>query len=353
MPDNTIGKTKQKKRCFLAALLAVGLLFLQTGCAAATRLEKRSATYYLWFDTVTEIIGYDTAERFQRACELTAEILEKYHAAADIYHEYSGMVNACSVNLLAGSGPVAADEKLLELVEFGKEMYDITGGECNIALGSVLRLWHDAREKAESGQGTPPEESLLREAAEHCDIRNVLIDKTARTIELRDGKMSLDLGSIAKGYAAEKAAQALKEAGYTGYALNLGGNVRVLGTKPDGSDWVTGIQNPDTEATENYLVKVPISDTSLVTSGSYQRYFVADGVRYHHIIDPDTLYPENNFLSVTILTKDSGVADALSTAVFNMTLEEGRKFLFDRKDVEACWITKEREIIFSEGFPHL
>lgn len=142
----------------------------------------------------------------------------------------------------------------------------------------------------------------------------------------RDEDMSLDVGAIAKGYATKCLAEKLKEAGVTSALLSLGGNVETIGTKADGKPWRVGVQNPDTSAAKAYLHVLKLTDTCLVTSGTYQRYYEVDGVRYHHIIDQDTLMPENTYDSVTILCNDSARADALSTAVFNMDPETGMAF---------------------------
>ena len=332
------------RRVAATALLAV-LLLTFTGCGAP---ERRTATYYTYFDTVTTVTGYGSEKEFAAACAIVEDVLSRYHEACDIYHQYSGKINACTVNLQAGNGPMAPEPELLEVLAFGREIYDRTDGMCNIAMGAVLSLWHDCRETALSG-GAPsvPSAEALQAAAEHCNIEDLILDMDAGTVELRDPAMTLDLGAVAKGYAAERAVQALTEAGYSGYALNLGGNVRTTGTKADGEPWVAGIQDP---AGDDYLLRVALTDAALVTSGSYQRYYELDGVRYHHIISPETLYPKNDLLSVSILADDSGLADALSTAVFNMPPEHGLNYVNQLEAVEACWVLTDGTIVYSDGF---
>ena len=335
------------RRC--AALLLV--LALCAGFAGCGGTEKHEKTWYTWFDTVTTVIGYSSEKDFSAACAVVEDVLERYHRAADIYHEYGGTVNACTVNRLAGQGPVQAAPELLELLAFGREMYALTDGNCNIAMGAVLSIWHDCREAALSGGAARvPGLEELQEAMSHCRIEDLILDEKAGTAELADPLMRLDLGAVAKGYAAEKAAQALEEAGYTGYALNLGGNVRTVGTKPGGDPWVAGVQEPTEDGDSAYRLRVSLSDAALVTSGSYQRFFEVDGVRYHHIISPDTLFPINDYLSVTILCPNSGLADALSTAVFNMDLPEGTAFVNGLEGTEACWILADGSVQYTEGF---
>ena len=279
------------------------------------------------------------------------DVLERFHRASDIYHEYAGTVNACTVNRMAGQGPVRAAPELVELLDFSREVHDLTDGKCSTAMGAVLSIWHDCREAALAGDAARvPGMDELREAMAHCRIEDMIVDETAGTVELRDPLMRLDLGAVAKGYAAEKAAQALEEAGFSGYALNLGGNVRTVGKKPGGEDWIAGVQEPAEGGESAYRLRVSLSDAALVTSGSYQRFYQVDGVRYHHIISPDTLFPKNDFLSVTIRCADSGLADALSTAVFNMDLPEGTTFVNGLDGVEACWILADGSVRTTEGF---
>ena len=180
------------------------------------------------------------------------------------------------------------------------------------------------------------DEAALREAARHTDISSLEVDPAANTVRISDPLASLDVGALAKGYATERAAQALEAAGVDGYVLNIGGNLRIIGHKPDGSGWTTGIKDP--QNTEQYAAKVVLADTSCVTSGNYERYFTVDGVRYHHIIDPNTCMPADYFASVTVITPDSGLADALSTALFCMSYEEGLALVQKLDNVQVLWI---------------
>ncbi len=338
-------------RRIIAALMAVFLLFSLCGCG---RISRCSKTYYEYFDTVTTLVGYDTPERFERASALTEAALEDLHRLCDIYHEYSGIDNLCTVNLAAGSHPVATDPLLLEVLSFAREMDSLTGGMCRVTMGSVFSLWHNARETALSGGPAQlPDADALREASLHASPEDMVIDFDNGTVFLRDPKMSVDLGAVAKGYAAEKAAAVLEENGYTGYALSVGGNVRVIGSKQDGSPWIAGIRDPDADSDSAYLMRVTLTDLSLVTSGSYQRYYEVGGVRYHHIISPETLFPRNDYLSVSVAVQDSGLADALSTALFNMDIEAGLSLIASLESAEACWITVDGSIVYSPGFEKL
>ena len=158
------------------------------------------------------------------------------------------------------------------------------------------------------------------------------------------------MGAVAKGYACEMAAKFLEDEGKTGYALNLGGNLRVTGKKPGGEFWTAGIQNPDLSSDNAYVNVVYLKQFSLVTSGSYMRYFTVDGKIYHHIIDPDTLYPRDDLKSVSVLCGNSALADVLSTALFNMSLEEGKALISSMENVYVLWVDKDGKAHYSKGF---
>ena len=183
---------------------------------------------------------------------------------------------------------------------------------------------------------------MLKEAAEHTGFQSVNIEGTE--ISFTDPGLSLDLGAAAKGYAAGKAAEAVKKTGVESFALDLGGNVVTGRAKPDG-DWLIGVTDPE----GGLYTKLAVSDLAVVTSGDYQRFYELDGVRYHHIIDPDTLYPADTYRSVTVICGSSAYADALSTALFCMSVEDGKR-LAREFDAEALWIKADGSAERTSGF---
>ena len=237
---------------------------------------------------------------------------------------------------------------------FCKEAYKKTNGTVNVAMGSVLSIWHAHRESGlrDPESATLPSPELLKEAAQHTDINTVIIDENAKTVFLSDPDTLLDVGAIAKGYAVEAVAQMLEAKGISGYVLNVGGNVRTLGIRGDGEPWVAGIENPYAEegALDPYYAKLTLKDLSLVTSGSYQRYYTVNGVNYNHVIDPQTLMPADRYTSVSVVTKSSALADALSTALFCMSYEDGSDLIEATEGVEAMWVLTSGEIRYSSGF---
>lgn len=352
-------------------LLAFSLLAaLLSGCArtpAASvpsepgeQLQRFSTIFWDAFDTVTQVIGYCSDEAaFQAQTAALQADLVAYHALYDIYNDYDGINNLKTINDNAGVAPVAVDSRIIDMLSLACEMYDTTNGNMNIALGSVLRLWHDAREVAElnpdEADNFLPDLNALRAAAEHCDIRNVVIDREAGTVYLADPAMSLDVGSVGKGYAVEMACRAAEARGLTRASISVGGNVRTIGTKPGGVPWAIGVENPWEASTlyydgSSYLVAVELADSALVTSGDYQRFYKVDGVAYHHLIDPKTLYPARYYSGVSVLCADSGLADTLSTGLFCMPLAEGQKLVESLDGVEVLWCTADGQQIMSSGF---
>ncbi|MGO5113570.1 FAD:protein FMN transferase [Candidatus Avoscillospira sp. LCP25S3_F1] len=325
------------------------LCALLCGCAAAPagqgEPQRYEASFLTLFDTVTTMVGYaDSEEAFTAQAQQIHDGLLEYHQLYDIYNDYDGINNLKTVNDNAGVAPVEVDGKILDMLEFSRELYEETGGRVNVAMGSVLALWHDAREAGidDPANAVLPDQAALEEAARHTDWSNVVIDEEAGTVYLSDPEMSLDVGAIAKGYAVERVC----ETAPSGMLISVGGNVRATGPKPDGSPWVVGIENPDGG---DFLHTLYVEDSSVVTSGDYQRYYLVDGKRYHHIIDPDTLYPATQWRSVSIVGVDSGLADGLSTALFTLSQEDGQKLL-DQFDAEALWMTQDGTLLYSPGF---
>ena len=221
-------------------------------------------------------------------------------------------------------------------------------------LGSVLEIWHDTREDAmdDFGYLNPddlPTRDELEKANQHTSIDLLVIDREASTVYITDSKAAIDVGAIAKGYAVEILYERLKAEGADSVVLNIGGNIRSIGVKPEGDLWTIGLTNPDKSSDESIICKVNIGSTSMVTSGDYERFFYAGDEKYHHIIDPVTLMPAAYFSSVTIITENSGLSDALSTALFCMSYEEGLALVNSIGGVEVIWIDQSYNIKTTPG----
>ncbi len=330
----------------LSAVLAVMILGGCGGSTAGSPKTRYQATLMDLFDTVTTITGYAASEEeFRETVGKIQSEMTEYDHLYDIYTPYPDMVNLCTVNSRPGE-TLTVDERIIDLLLFAREIDEKSGHRVNAMLGSVLSLWHEAREAgiADPANARIPEAEALQEAAAHAGFQYLEIDAERRTVRLTDEKARLDVGALAKGYAAQRIAEGLPE----GMLVNFGGNVVATGAKPDGSSWVIGVQDPDGGG-EGYLKKIALQTGSVVTSGDYQRYYVAEGKTWHHIIDPETLMPGTRWRGVTVACADSGIGDALSTSLFLMDREEGEKLLAEF-GAEAMWIAPDGTEFFSDGF---
>ena len=342
-----------KKKALIKILFSVTALLFVFSLASCSlgEPEPNNSVFYGSFDTtcvVWDYTGMDGEDFSALASDIEASAAH-YHRLFDAYREYEGVINIASLNRLAGTGPVKVDSAIIDLISFSKEMYSLTDGKVNFALGSVTYLWKTltASYDSEDNPQEPrvPTEAELSEAGKHISPDSVLIDKENSTVEITDPDTRIDVGAIAKGYAAELIKKELAALGYGGIILDFGGNICAVGIERE-----VPIRNPlyFEGADEPYIRRALVSSEALVTSGGYQRYQIIDGERYHHIIDPESLRPESRYLSVTVKTSDSGVADALSTALFNTDYEEVKEFVsaFDEKiEITLVFLDGKSEII--------
>lgn len=335
---------------FVCMLLLLGVLL--SGCAGQAEPEQKqyTATFLTLFDTVTSIVGRaDSEEAFREKAQSVHDDLLEYHQLFDIYNDYEGINNLKTINDNAGIAPVVVDGRIIALLKDCKSYYELTAGKVNAAMGSVLYLWHEARNDGldDPANAYLPKEEALQEAAQHTDFSAVEIDETASTVYITDPSLRLDVGAIAKGWSVQRVC----ETAPTGLLISVGGNVCATGPKDEtGTPWVVGIQDPD--GGDSYLHTLTVTEGSVVTSGDYQRTYLVDGKLYHHIIDPETLYPSTLWRSVTIVCADSGLADALSTALFLLPQSEGQ-VLLDKAEAVAMWVDQEGKVSYSPGFEKL
>lgn len=318
---------------------------------------KNTGTFYNTFDTIIQITLYtDTEEDFEKYFNLGKSEFERLHQLFDQYNAYEGVNNVYTINEMAGKEAVKVDEDLFNLIKMSMELRDETLGKTDIAMGSVLSLWHDAREEAgyvsngevvggngdqaldENGkpalpEGDIPSQEDLEAADQHTDPENIILDEQAMTVYISDSEMSIDVGATAKGYATELVAQTLKEEGLEHGLISAGGNIKAVGDKPlDNGNWTVGIQNPDISNADPIDVIEIGADQAVVTSGDYQRFFMHNGEKFHHIIDPEELRPITYYPSVTVVTQNSGIADMLSTAFFLSDEKETEEIIANMKE---------------------
>lgn len=334
----------------ISIFLTIILLFCFSSCKNKDKKQKFSESFIDYFDTVASVTGYcDSLEEFNKISNEVERMLKEYHELFDIYNTYSGVNNLATINAKAGIEPVSVDDRIIDLLEFSKEMYAVSKGYTDVTLGAILKIWH---EKRSEGIVNPeiaslPDYDKLRDAALLRGFDKIIIDNDNNMVFIKEEGVSLDVGAVAKGYATEMIAKQLESKGIFGFALNIGGNIRVIGNKPDNTKWTAAVKNPNGDG---YLMNINMDENSFVTSGSYQRFYIVEDKRYHHIINPDTLYPGTEFSSVSVMTSHSGIADCLSTALFSMSLEDGKKLVESLEGTEALWVTNDGELVFSSSF---
>lgn len=317
------------KRLSRLVLLCL-LLSILCGCSITTKEPLSKTGFY--FDTVITITLYDSKDE------------ELLNTCFDYCKDFENLVSrtiptsdTSRINTSAGSS-VTVSDTTIELLEKGIEFGELTDGAFDITIAPLMELWD-----VKNNPGTVPSEVDITEALSHVNYKNILIE--GNTVTLTDPEAAVDLGGIAKGYMADQLKEYLLSKGVTSAIINLGGNVLTIGEKPDGVAFNIGIQKPFDKQNAT-ITSVQVKDTSVVTSGSYERYFKVNDVIYHHILDTNTGYPcDNELLSVTLLSDESIDGDALSTACFALGLEEGQKLIESLEGIDAIFVTDDYEII--------
>lgn len=284
-------------------------------------------------------VGFDTPVTFQAECsesdfvsylDIVKNTFKQCNELFDQYNEYEGVNNIYTLNHTKPGVAVEVDPRIIECIKLSMDANAINE-KFDISEGRLLSLWHDVRE---SDNPQVPDHADILTAKEHTGMSGIEVD--GNTISFTDDTVQVDLGAIAKGYTAGLVKKELEAAGLEHGYINAGGNVVLIGTKMNNTPWKIGIQKPDTnDSLVRFTTDTP---TCLVTSGDYQRYVDIDGTRYSHIIDPKTGYPASYVRSVTVIHEDSAWSDAMSTALFCMSVEDGLQVCQEQK-LDAVWFT--------------
>lgn len=320
-----------KKIIFFISML---LVIFVTSCTNK-KMYKES---FMYMDTYIEIKVYDINKKLSEEVLSTAKNMYKeYHELTDRYNSYENITNIYYINNeLKVNEEIEIDSRLADLIKFGIKAYDDTDGYVNIAMGNVIDIWKTYREE---GIKVPKTYELMNQK---ISIKNINLDGNKF---VKKGKVKLDLGAYAKGYVTEEVGKYLESKGVTKYLINAGGNVKVGESYKHGK-YNVGLEEPFNPS--NVYKILSVENVSIVTSGSYQRYYEVNGKIYNHIINPKTLYPENFMKSVTVVTKNSAYADMLSTYLFLIPIEDGLKIVNNLEGVEAIW--NNNAIYYSRDF---
>ena len=316
------------KNWLSAALLSAA--FLLTGCSGAPAQEPESATFFA-MDTAMDFTVYGDAALLDEAETLIGS-LEEQVSVTDEHSDIYAIDHT-------GSGSLSGNAA--ELMEQALELCRRTGGALDISVYPIVRAWGFT-----TGSYQVPDEETIQSLLPLVDYTQIQYDAATGVVTLPEG-MEIDLGSVAKGYAGQLAAQMLREHGVQSALLNLGGNVQTVGTKPGGFPWQIGIKDPQGE---DAMMVLSVEDQAVVTSGGYERYFEQDGQTYWHIMDPSTGHPaDSGLISVTIVGDEGVVCDGLSTALFVMGLEKAADLWVQSCDFEAVFVTASGEVYITEG----
>ena len=310
-----------------AALLLCG------GCSAEKELQKLSEVGF-YLDTVITLTAYTEDEQILKdameECGRYEQMLSRTIEGSDVWR----------INHADGE-PVEVSEDTAAILRCAAEISRKSAGAFDITIAPASMMWDFTSGKAEL-----PDAEALAAAAELVDYSKVQVE--GNTVTLPKGMM-IDLGGIAKGYIADRIKEYMKERGIEHAILSFGGNIVAIGKKPDGTDWKVGIQDID-KPTGEYMLVAANRGGSTVTSGIYERGFEIDGVRYHHLLNPKTGWPEQNELaSVTILSDSSMEGDALATAAFILGREKGLELIENFPGAEAVFIDRNRQVTYSSG----
>lgn len=333
-------KHLKKISCFLAALM---ILTLFVGCSKSKVPAEPTKKTALVLGTVCTITLYDSDDT-----AIIDEAIARLSELEDILSINKTGTELDKVNEMAGIEPVKVSADTLNVVKKGLEYSSLSNGTLDITVGPLVKLWGIGTEWA-----AVPSQEDIDVAKNLINYKDVVIDEANSTIFLKNPGMIIDLGAIAKGYAADEVVRLLKDKGVKSAIVNLGGNIFALGKKVDGSDWKVGVQNPEKDG-ESTIGYVTVDNKSVVTSGVYERYFEEDGKKYHHILSPETGFPyENEILGVSIISNASIDGDSLSTTLFALGIEEGLKLIESIDGVDAIFVTRDHKLHMTKGFEEI
>ncbi len=293
--------------------------------------NKPVSRTYFYLGTVIDITLYEDNE-------------EVFNNISDLILKYDNLFSrnivSSDVSKLNDSGRLSVNDETLSLIESSIKYSELSNGYFDITINPIVELWDIGTENA-----NVPSNIDIQSALSNVGYNYILHQKN--DVILKSGT-SIDLGGIAKGYITDQIVNLLKDNNIERALINLGGNVYAVGSNPEKEDWQIGIRHPELERSDAIL-KLSLQNKSIVTSGIYERFFEDNNQIYHHIFNPYTGYPmDNNLLSVTIISESSLDGDALSTALFNLGIEEGL-LLADSLEIDAIFITKDKEIVASKN----
>lgn len=323
-------------KCLIYLFIPVFLISCATG-------GKRFKESKFLMGTIVEITTVGNESDCRQAMELAFGEIKRIDSLMNVYDEDSEISR---INQAAGESAVAVSEDTFEVIDRAVEYADRTDGALDISVAPLMELWGFGSDKNQV-----PANGELKKRLSLVNYKNIIMDKSRSTVKLESPGMRIDVSGIAKGYAVDRAVQALKDAGVQSALVNAGGDIYAMSSPPGRDSWHIGIRNPRNRA--DLLGIVKLRDRAVATSGDYENFFEVDGKRYCHIIDPETGWPVSGIMSVTIVASDTTGADALATAVFPLGAEGGMKMIEELEGVEGVIVTGKEEddtkVLLSSG----
>lgn len=324
---------------YIKILLIFIISFSISGCKS--NYQEWSQDYFYMDSYINVKVFTNDKALVEKAFLELNQLYQTYHQLADCYKAYSNLINVYTLNQNVKVGTaVTVPQELYEMLVYGVNFYKESNGLFNIALGNVTSVWHEYRE---TKQGVPTKKELLDSG--NIDLNNLELGSDYKVT--KQAAIKLDLGGLAKGYATEVAGNYLTKMGLKQYLINAGGNVKVGKHYAQGK-YKIGLEDPLFSDKLYQIVKG--EQVAVVTSGGYERFYEYEGVKYHHLIDPNTLYPPDHMEAVTVITPNSAYGDVLATTLFLMPVTVGQKYVASLDDVEAVWYVNSNQIYYSKGF---
>lgn len=334
---NLIGGNVKNNKLYILIFLLI--LFFLFSLIFVIKRPKVYSKNLLYMDTYINIkINSNKKNNIEKIFKDVEKIYKEYHYLTDKYNQYDKMINVYYINNNKVDDEfLIIDKKLYDIINYSLDWYEKSNGVFDIGFGNVIDIW---KKYINDKNGIPSYEELVEAKLNYKEI--VLQSPN----KILNNHPNIDLGGIAKGYATDIVGQYLKEQGINDYIINAGGQV-LVGEKNNSEKYKIGIKNPDSEG---HLIVVNGSNISVATSGGYERFYEYNGNKYHHIINPTTLYPSNYMKSISVISPYSKLSDVLTTLLFIMPIEDGKKLVDSLPEVEALWYSNDNKIIKSKGF---
>ena len=333
-----------KLKKYIKSLLCLSLVFIIVGCSQNTEknevIEQQDPIKRteMLMGTVISVTLYDSTDE-----SILDNVFNKVKELEETFSINETGTEVDKINDNAGIAPVKVSDDTIKVVKDGIYYSELSHGKFDITIGPLVKLWN-----IPDATNIPTQEEIDA-LIPLTNYKDIVVDEANNTVFLTKSGMMLDLGGIAKGYTADVISKILTDEGVKSAIIDLGGNIFAHGEKISSDAWKIGIQNPFSTRGE-IVGAISVKNKSIVTSGIYERYIEVDGVKYHHILNPETGYPyDNDIAGITIISDKSITGDALSTSVFALGMAEGIKFVESLDGVDAIFVTKNNEIYVTSG----